>query len=279
MEMVDGRSRLHRGMFISLVIHAFCVAGILFFVTLTAQHPEMVQVLLTLEPPGGGGGCGAIREAPAESKKVPSKLARAALPRHSPCKQLRLSNLPPAMDKAAVEPAEDVVPLIDKTPVPSVAPLPASSSVPHAEAAESAAAVNSGEGRGFGGGKGAGIGTGSGSGRGSGEGISDGPGKGRESLESLRNRYLREHFAYIRDLILKNLTYPPMARKVGWQGKVKVSFIIKEDGRVEGIRIIESSGYRLLDRNVVETIHDVQPFPKPPVRAELIIPVAYVLKL
>jgi protein TonB len=98
------------------------------------------------------------------------------------------------------------------------------------------------------------------------------------SHRSLKNRYLREHFAYIRDLILRNLTYPPMAKKMGWQGKVKVSFIIREDGTVWGMKIVESSGYVVLDRNVVETLCEVQPFPKPPVRAELVIPVAYVLK-
>jgi len=273
MEMTDGRSRIQKGMFLSLMIHAFCIAGILFFVTLTAQHPETLQVLLTLDPPGGGGGCGAIREAPAESKKIPSPLARTALPRQSSCKKLRLSNPPLATDKAHVEPTADAVPLIDKTPVESVTPLPASSSVARAESAAPAMAVASGEGCGFGGGKGAGIGTGSG------EGVQDGPGKGRESLESLRNRYLREHFAYIRDLIMRNLTYPPMAKKIGWQGKVRVSFIIRNDGKVESLKVVESSGHGILDRNVVDTIREVQPFPKPPVRAELVIPVVYVLNI
>ena len=41
---------------------------------------------------------------------------------------------------------------------------------------------------------------------------------------------------------------------------------------------MESSGYELLDSNVVDTILDVQPFPKPPVKAEIVLPVTYALK-
>jgi len=93
----------------------------------------------------------------------------------------------------------------------------------------------------------------------------------------MRTRYLREHFAYIRDLILKNLNYPTLAKKLG-QGNLRVSFVIKEDGRVEGVKITESSGYEVLDNNVIETIREVQPFPKPPIKAEIVIPVAYALR-
>jgi len=91
----------------------------------------------------------------------------------------------------------------------------------------------------------------------------------------MKMKYLKEHFRYIRDLIMKNLTYPLLARKMGWKGQVTVSFIICEKGTVERIRIIKSSGHKILDENVESTIREVQPFPKPPVRAEIIIPVVY----
>jgi protein TonB len=77
---------------------------------------------------------------------------------------------------------------------------------------------------------------------------------------------------------MKHLKYPQIAKKMGWKGKVVVSFLIKENGNVENSKILTSSGYEVLDRNVMETIHEVQPFPKPPVRAELIIPVVYALR-
>ena len=86
---------------------------------------------------------------------------------------------------------------------------------------------------------------------------------------------MASHFSYIRDQILKNLTYPPIAQKMGWKGKVTVSFVIREDGSAENIRVVESSGYEILDAHAVKTIRNSQPFPKPPVKAELVIPITY----
>ncbi len=121
-------------------------------------------------------------------------------------------------------------------------------------------------GSGSGGGGNGGGGSGSGTGGGSGGGV---------TAEQLRNRYLREHFAYIRDLIQKNISYPARARKFGWAGKVVVTFIIHESGKVSNERVIASSGHDLLDGNVIDTIRDVSPFPRPPVKAELRIPIVY----
>lgn len=98
------------------------------------------------------------------------------------------------------------------------------------------------------------------------------------SADQLRNRYLKEHFAYIRDLIQKSITYPARARKFGWCGRVVVTFIVHESGRVSSERVVSSSGYGLLDDNVIGTIRDVAPFPRPPVKAELRIPIVYSLE-
>lgn len=122
-----------------------------------------------------------------------------------------------------------------------------------------------------------GYGSGSGFG-GKGTGGTGGTGKGYgigHSEKYMRMKYLKEHFRYIRDMIMQHLTYPLLARKMGWKGQVTVSFVICEKGTVEQIRIIKSSGHKILDENVESTIREVQPFPKPPVRAEIIIPVVY----
>jgi protein TonB len=87
--------------------------------------------------------------------------------------------------------------------------------------------------------------------------------------------YLKANFSYIRDMIMKRMIYPERAREMGWQGKVKVSFIISADGFVKDIRILESSGVAALDRNAVETVKKASPFPRPPVAAQLIIPISY----
>ncbi len=65
---------------------------------------------------------------------------------------------------------------------------------------------------------------------------------------------------------------------MGLRGKVTVAFIILEDGRARNVRIVESSGHDVLDRTVLETIRRCQPFPRPPARAELTIPIIFKLK-
>lgn len=95
------------------------------------------------------------------------------------------------------------------------------------------------------------------------------------SVENAKRLYLKEHFAYIRDMIMKYVSYPHVARKRGWTGKVVVSFIVSEKGLVNDLRIVESSGFPILDNNAIETIKKAAPFPKPPVRAELVMPIVY----
>jgi protein TonB len=109
----------------------------------------------------------------------------------------------------------------------------------------------------------------------------EGSAAGAVGLESrpfeAREKYLREHYTYIRELIMKSLLYPAIAREKGWTGQTRVSFVVCEDGCVADIRVVTSSGYRLLDKNVVETIKRASPFPAPPVRAEIVLPITYEL--
>ncbi|MEW6586745.1 MAG: energy transducer TonB [Nitrospirota bacterium] len=90
--------------------------------------------------------------------------------------------------------------------------------------------------------------------------------------------YLKKHYAYIRALIQKNLVYPAPARKMGWEGRVTVSFLILPDGRVGNVKVSRSSGRDILDRGAVETVKKTSPFPPPPAMAEIIIPVIYALR-
>lgn len=104
-----------------------------------------------------------------------------------------------------------------------------------------------------------------------------GTGKGTpdKGFEEAKARYLKEHFTYIRDKILQNISYPTPARRLGWQGKVLVSFVITSDGSVKEMRIKQSSGFDLLDNNALETIQKSAPFPQPPLEAQLVIPILY----
>ncbi|MDH4231381.1 MAG: energy transducer TonB [Nitrospirota bacterium] len=97
------------------------------------------------------------------------------------------------------------------------------------------------------------------------------------SADGLKQGYLKEHFAYIRNYVQKKLSYPKIARKMGWEGKVLISFVVCTDGHAKDITIKEGSGFELLDKNAISAVQMASPFPKPPIEAQLIIPINYSL--
>jgi protein TonB len=99
-----------------------------------------------------------------------------------------------------------------------------------------------------------------------------------DSDEKLSSKYRAEHFAYIKHLIEQNISYPQRAQRMGWTGRVVVSFDVARNGHVVTIRIVKSTGYALLDSNLIETIRKVEPFPRPPISVTLIIPFTYEIR-
>ncbi|MBN1545311.1 MAG: energy transducer TonB [Syntrophaceae bacterium] len=112
----------------------------------------------------------------------------------------------------------------------------------------------------------------------SGDSMGDGVLQGQEGEGALQERYLREHFLYIKERILRRIVYPNLARRMGWHGRVLTSFVIHADGSVSDIKVLNSSGFKVLDQNAVSTIEDASPFPRPPIAAKIIIPITYRLR-
>jgi protein TonB len=90
-----------------------------------------------------------------------------------------------------------------------------------------------------------------------------------------RTRYLGSHYAYIRKRIERALRYPRKAQRAGMAGRTLVRFMICDDGRVQQLEVVESSGYPLLDRNALKTVRRAAPFPAPVLPAEIVIPISY----
>ena len=232
----------------ALALHACVLGVVMVFGNVLHRHQETVVVYLTDEAPGGGPGTKQGGGSPAGKG--------AAIPG-------RISRTPPASlaKKATVDdPARDA----KEESRPAVT-----------GGVSGGAATGAGEGGSTGG---TGDPSRAGSGGGSGGGLGRGMGTGRGADQNLRTQYLKEHFSRIRDLIMEHLTYPRMARKMGWKGRVVVAFVIRENGTVEKTRVVSSSGFDILDANALKTIMDVQPFPRPPIRAELVIPIVYKLE-
>jgi protein TonB len=95
------------------------------------------------------------------------------------------------------------------------------------------------------------------------------------SPAAAEQQYLAAQLAQISQAIQRQLAYPAVARRLGWQGRVMVSFVVCLDGRIVDLQIVESSGYKVLDNSAITTIEQAAPFPLPPVRARLVVPVVY----
>lgn len=258
---------VHREFVLSLIIHLVVLGTALVFGSqLDKKDAEPVVVFLNGELPGGSGGSGQkelgfqLKKGNPEGKSRKVKAVSHARPDKS-------VSIAKAKSKNTETPAD-----VQDTGV--------TGSIATASAVSQGLPAGTGEEGGGSGGPGAGgFGFGPGGEGGSGGGTGKGHGTGSgDTAGTLRMQYLREHFSYIRDLILKHLKYPQIAKKMGWKGKVVVSFVIRENGGVEKSKILASSGYEVLDRQVLTVIREVQPFPRPPVKAELIIPIVYKLE-
>jgi len=244
-------------------------------------HDRIIRISLVDEPSGGGvaGKAGGQEKAIA----VPGASQRAnkgTLPKPKRAVVSPPSVLAPSRQPAPINEAVSEKPIISREPVPAMdtaPPAPRTAAPDIAASSQSDAGGNDYAAKGGGIGGGAGYGTGSGSG-GAGQGGGTGAGAGGSGAGSGQAAYLREHFVYIRDLIMKNLKYPEVARKLGWKGAVTVSFVVLESGAAYNIKVIKSSGHDILDKAVIKTIQETQPFPKPPVKAELTIPIVFRLE-
>jgi protein TonB len=107
---------------------------------------------------------------------------------------------------------------------------------------------------------------------------SDG-GKGNlDELGKLREKFLIEKLSFISQIIQNNITYPYIARKMGWEGKVLISFVLTKDGKISFLTVEKSSGYKILDENAIDTIKKVSKyFPLPPLDVKIKIPISYKL--
>ena len=91
--------------------------------------------------------------------------------------------------------------------------------------------------------------------------------------------FLDAHLGEIRSLLLQNLKYPANARRLKMQGEVRVSFLLNTDGSVENIKVIESSGFEILDEDAMKLIEKTASrFPKPTKSVRINAPLGYVLR-
>lgn len=105
----------------------------------------------------------------------------------------------------------------------------------------------------------------------------------RKKQEAKSKKIQNELILYlskVRAKVQKNLRYPPLAKRLKLEGESVVAFTILPDGSVDSssIKTENSSGYKSLDRQAVETILSVSPFGIPPQsNMSIVLPVAFAL--
>ena len=60
--------------------------------------------------------------------------------------------------------------------------------------------------------------------------------------------------ACVMNLITRQLTYPAIARRKGWQGIVKLELHIEPDGLISALHIDTTSGYSVLDKAALQSL-------------------------
>ena len=81
--------------------------------------------------------------------------------------------------------------------------------------------------------------------------------------------------AQIRAKLQENLLYPPVARLNSLQGTVRLRFEVESSGKPHDVKVIESSGFQVLDDAAVKTVLASAPLPVVPVKVK--VPVVFKL--
>ena len=72
-----------------------------------------------------------------------------------------------------------------------------------------------------------------------------------------RNKVQNELIVIMR----QQFRYPLAARKRGWQGTVRLRFVVTAEGDIADIEVAESSGHELLDRSALNTARKIERLP------------------
>lgn len=232
------------GILISLTLHGGAIALAYALSCSIAQPIKPIEIDFTLLEPAGP----PVPEPPPVVRKplpeppAPPRKQKAPAVEQAP----RIVQQAPVPREPATQPQGSVPIFANPNPTPPVPPQQASAQTGTGSAGGSA--------------------TGTGQGTGGGGGV---------SADKLRKKYLAEQYEYIKRIIEENLVYPSRAQRMGWNGSCVVEFVVQSSGHAKDIHVIKSTGYELLDDNVVETIQKVDPFPKPPAPVKLKIPFTY----
>jgi TonB family protein len=241
---------------VSTSLHAIVAVGLLVIsslgLTSAEERTELLEpdaqpirlVYLALPGPGGGGGGGGLKM-PTPPKKAERKGPPKAMSSPIPARRL-----PPPVTPPPPKPEPPPPPLEARTLPPVVAPVATIAADTRNQEGlmkelpkEAPPSQGSGTGGGAGSGKGTGLGEGDGSGIGPGEGGGMGGGPYRPGSGVTPPRLLKEVRA----------DYTDEARRANLTGEVVLEIVVKRDGTVGDVRILQRLGSGL-DQRAVQAV-------------------------
>jgi len=99
----------------------------------------------------------------------------------------------------------------------------------------------------------------------------------RDGEEGVDPAYIKENLSGIKAKIGKQILYPPIARRMGWQGKVLITFLVDVDGNIIEVELKTSSGYAVLDNSALQIVKSLSGLPKPSFLTRVTVPINYTL--
>lgn len=97
--------------------------------------------------------------------------------------------------------------------------------------------------------------------------------------EEYAREYEKKYLEKIRETIRSYLSYPFIARRMGWQGEVIIRVTLDPEGNLVSLKVEKSSGFEVLDKNALEVIRIAyKEFPQPKTTITFLIPIVYKLR-
>ena len=90
-------------------------------------------------------------------------------------------------------------------------------------------------------------------------------------------QFVQTNFTIIRDMVLRNLIYPNIARRMGQTGVVEMTLVIDSQGKLREYFISKSSDHSALDTAALRAVERVAQadFPKPKTTSTIILPIGF----
>jgi len=92
-------------------------------------------------------------------------------------------------------------------------------------------------------------------------------------------QYLSWLIRYLNRQARERDLYPKEAKRLGIKGEVVVRVTINKDGTIDmsSLKVVQSSGYKILDESAPRIIRELSPFRKPPKRITINLPVYFLI--